>query len=51
MIPLVLVSLRIYPEGLGASSLMIDATMKWPYTPTSLPMKKYMERALEIWNE
>jgi UbiD family decarboxylase len=42
---------RIYPEGLGASSLMIDATMKWPYTPISLPMKKYMERALEIWNE
>jgi len=42
---------RIYPEGLGASSIMIDATLKWPYPPTSLPARKYMERAMEIWSE
>jgi 4-hydroxy-3-polyprenylbenzoate decarboxylase len=42
---------RRYPEGLGASSLMIDATLKWNYPPTSLPKKQYMENALQIWNE
>jgi UbiD family decarboxylase len=42
---------RRYPQGLGASSLMIDATLKWNYPPTSLPKQQYMERALEIWNE
>jgi 3-polyprenyl-4-hydroxybenzoate decarboxylase len=42
---------RIFPEGLGASSLMIDATLKWPYPPTSLPKKEYMTRAIELWNE
>jgi 4-hydroxy-3-polyprenylbenzoate decarboxylase len=42
---------RRYPEGLGASSLMIDATLKWNYPPISLPKKQYMEKALEIWNE
>ena len=35
----------------GNSSILIDATRKWPYTPTSLPTKKYMERAREIWEE
>lgn len=33
----------------GNSSILIDATRKWPYTPTSLPTKKYMDRAREIW--
>ncbi|MFQ5842968.1 MAG: UbiD family decarboxylase [Thermodesulfobacteriota bacterium] len=42
---------RLYPEGLGASSLLIDATLRWPYPPLSLPKKEYMEHALEIWNE
>jgi 4-hydroxy-3-polyprenylbenzoate decarboxylase len=32
-----------------ASSLYIDATRKWPYPPTSLPARRYMERALELW--
>ncbi len=41
----------IYPGGLGASGLMIDATLNWPYPPTSLPKKEYMERALQLWNE
>jgi 4-hydroxy-3-polyprenylbenzoate decarboxylase len=35
----------------GSSSLLIDATRKWPYTPTSLPTQSYMERAKEIWDE
>jgi len=29
----------------------MDATRKWPYTPTSLPTKEYMERARAIWEE
>jgi 4-hydroxy-3-polyprenylbenzoate decarboxylase len=41
----------VYPDGLGASSLLIDATINWPYPPTSLPKKEYMDRALELWNE
>jgi len=31
--------------------LLIDATMKWPYPPVSLPKKEFMERAMEIWKE
>ena len=34
-----------------SSVLLINATMKWPYTPISLPKKEFMERALQIWNE
>ena len=30
---------------------MIDATRKWAYPPTSLPSKKFMEKAREIWEE
>lgn len=33
------------------SGLLIDATMKWPYPPLSLPKKQYMDRAQEIWRE
>jgi 4-hydroxy-3-polyprenylbenzoate decarboxylase len=33
------------------SLLLIDATMNWPYPPTSLPTKESMERALELWQE
>ena len=35
----------------GNSSILIDATRKWPYTPTSLPKQSYMERAKAIWEE
>ena len=35
----------------GNSVILIDATRKWPYTPTSLPTKEYMERARGIWEE
>lgn len=40
-----------YPLPHGCSSLLIDATIKWPYPPVSLPKKEYMERAREIWEE
>jgi 4-hydroxy-3-polyprenylbenzoate decarboxylase len=33
------------------SSLLINAMLKEPFPPVSLPKKEYMERALEIWNE
>ncbi len=33
------------------SRLLLNATMKWPYPPVSLPKKEYMERALQIWEE
>lgn len=35
----------------GTSSILIDATTKWNYPPVSLPAKKYMEKAREIWEE
>jgi 4-hydroxy-3-polyprenylbenzoate decarboxylase len=44
-----------YPKSLtspqGASSILMDATRKWEYTPTSLPKKHYMENAKKIWQE
>lgn len=33
------------------SHILINATMKWPYPPLSLPKKVYMEDALKIWQE
>ncbi len=33
------------------SLLLINATMKWPYTPVSLPKKEFMEKAIQIWEE
>lgn len=33
------------------SMMLIDATMKGPMPPVSLPKREYMERALELWNE
>ncbi len=42
-------------SGMGefppTTSILIDATRKWPYPPTSLPKKEFMERAREIWEE
>jgi 4-hydroxy-3-polyprenylbenzoate decarboxylase len=32
-----------------SSVLCIDATRPWPYKPTSLPKREFMEKALEIW--
>lgn len=33
------------------TSILIDATRKWAYPPTSLPGKEFMERARTIWEE
>ncbi len=33
------------------SSLLINAILKEPFPPVSLPKKEYMERALQIWQE
>ncbi len=33
------------------SYLLMDATIKWPLPPVSLPKKEFMDRALEIWKE
>jgi UbiD family decarboxylase len=38
-----------FPQPVGTSSILIDATRKWAYPPTSLPKKEFMERALERW--
>jgi 4-hydroxy-3-polyprenylbenzoate decarboxylase len=42
---------RTYPDGLGGSQLLIDATRKWAYPPVSLPDKGLMEAARKIWEE
>jgi 4-hydroxy-3-polyprenylbenzoate decarboxylase len=42
---------RSYPKPQGASSLLIDATRKWPYPPVGLPKKEFMEKAMKIWEE
>jgi len=48
------------PEEIGAATyhgrgddsvLLIDATLKQPFPPVSLPKKEYMENAVHIWNE
>lgn len=31
------------------SVLCIDATRPWPYKPTSLPKREFMEKAVELW--
>lgn len=38
-----------FPQPTGTSSILIDATRKWAYPPTSLPRKEYMEKALSRW--
>ena len=38
-------------KNTAASSILIDATRKWPYPPVSLPAQPYMEQALKIWRE
>lgn len=38
-------------ERVPGSSLLINATRKWPYPPTALPAKEYMEKARKIWEE
>ncbi len=38
-------------EPPATSSLLIDATRKWGYPPTSLPRREFMENALELWQD
>jgi 4-hydroxy-3-polyprenylbenzoate decarboxylase len=44
-----------YPRSLtspeGASTILMDATRKFPYTPISLPKREYMEHAKELWDK
>ncbi|MEW2507303.1 UbiD family decarboxylase [Amycolatopsis sp. CA-161197] len=38
-------------DGSLSSALLIDATRKRPYPPTSLPAKEFMDRAQDLWQE
>ena len=38
-----------YPDGAGASSILINACREHPYLPVSLPRRDFMEKALERW--
>ena len=38
-------------DAMKASAVLIDATRKWSYPPTSLPAKQYMEKAQSLWQE
>ncbi|MFH0914499.1 MAG: UbiD family decarboxylase, partial [Chloroflexota bacterium] len=39
------------PEKPEVSRLLINATLKWPYPPVSLPKKPFMEEALKLWQK
>ncbi|MCC7081060.1 MAG: UbiD family decarboxylase [Burkholderiales bacterium] len=39
------------PDPPTQSYLLMDATIKWPLPPVSLPKKEFMDRAAEIWKE
>ncbi len=41
----------VYPPPSGTSALLIDATLKWAYPPTSLPRREFMEKARQIWEQ
>ena len=41
---------RLYPDGEGASALLINACREHPYPPVSLPRKDFMDAAREKWN-
>ncbi|MHB8868847.1 MAG: UbiD family decarboxylase [Thermoleophilia bacterium] len=38
-----------FPSPVGTSAMLIDATTKWDYPPTSLPRRPFMEKAIERW--
>lgn len=42
---------RRYPPPHGNSAILIDATAKWAYPPVSLPARRFMENARQIWDE
>jgi len=39
------------PELPTQSYMLMDATVKWPLPPVSLPTKEFMDRAAQIWKE
>ena len=39
-----------YPDGQGASAILINACREHPYLPVSLPRRDFMERAQQRWN-
>jgi len=41
----------IHADPANESSLLINAILKEPFPPVSLPKQEYMERAKEIWEE
>ncbi|HEX5282337.1 MAG TPA: UbiD family decarboxylase [Micropepsaceae bacterium] len=43
-------STEAYPEGRGASAMLINACREHPYLPVSLPRRDFMQAALERWN-
>ncbi len=49
--PTASVAEKRYPGPSGASAILINATRKWDYPPVSLPMREFMERAKQIWEE
>jgi len=38
-----------YPDGLGASAMLINACREHPYLPVSLPRRDFMDNALARW--
>lgn len=40
-----------FPPPVGTSSVLIDATRKWDYPPTSLPGREFMDKAMERWQK
>lgn len=38
-----------FPPPVGTSAILVDATRKWDYPPTSLPSREFMEKALSRW--
>ena len=48
---LTMANLKIFNPQELSSALLIDATRKHPYPPTSLPAREYMEHAVDIWRE
>ena len=40
-----------YGPGESESTMLIDATQKYPMAPLALPTREYMEQARGIWNE
>ncbi len=41
----------VFQEGADDSAILINAVLKKPFPPVSLPKREYMERAAQIWEE